>query len=155
FGPLRIRMGGFLGHVLSWLERTLRLIGRGLLVALRHGRPEVVYAWSSLAVPAGLVGGALLRRPAIGALFRAFLYPHLGSLRGRLNYFEEVVAFKSPVDRLLIVNDGTRGDDVARAMRVPDSRVRFWMHGLDLDVCAAAMEADGRAELALPADAPL
>jgi glycosyltransferase involved in cell wall biosynthesis len=155
FGPLRIRMGGFLGHVLSWLERTLRLIGRGLLVALRHGRPEVVYAWSSMAVPAGLVCGRLLRRPTIGALFGTFLYPHLGSRRGRLAYFEEVVAFKSPVDRLLIVNDGTRGDDVARALHVPDSRVRFWMHGLDLGACAAAMEADGRAELALPADAPL
>jgi phosphatidyl-myo-inositol dimannoside synthase len=29
------------------------------------------------------------------------------------------------------------------------------MHGLDLDACAAAMEADGRADLGLPADTPL
>lgn len=155
FGPLRLRAGGFFGHVVSWVERTLRLTGRGLLVALRHGRPEVVYAWSSLAVPAGFVCGRLLRRPAIGALFGTFLYPHLGSLRGRLNHFEEVVAFKSPVDRLLILNDGTRGNDVAHALGVPDARVRFWMHGLDLDACAEAMEADGRAELGLPANAPL
>jgi glycosyltransferase involved in cell wall biosynthesis len=108
-----------------------------------------------MTVPAGFCCGFLLRRPTIGALFGTFLYPHLATRRERIGHFEEIAAFKSPVDRLLIVNDGTRGDDVARALGVPDSRVRFWMHGLDLEACDAAREADGRAELDLPADVPL
>src|SRR5262249_4010737 len=83
------------------------------------------------------------------------LYPYLGTRRGRLGHFEEIVAFKTPVDRLLIVNDGTRGDEVARALGVPESRVRFWMHGLDLASCDAAREEDGRSELDLPHDGPL
>jgi glycosyltransferase involved in cell wall biosynthesis len=72
-----------------------------------------------------------------------------------LGQFEEAIAFKSPVDRLVITNDGTRGDEVARALAVPKSRVRFWMNGIDLESCAAAMEADGRSELDLPVAAPL
>jgi glycosyltransferase involved in cell wall biosynthesis len=155
FGPLRLPSRGYAGYLISWFERTIRLIGRGVAVAMRHGRPTVVYAWSSLTVPAGLCCGLLLRRPTIGALFGTFLYPHLGSRRGRLNLFQEILAFKSPVDRLLILNDGTRGDDVARALGVPESRVRFWMHGLDLECCSAAREAHGRAQLALPSDVPL
>jgi glycosyltransferase involved in cell wall biosynthesis len=88
-------------------------------------------------------------------LFGTFLYPNLGQKRDSLMNFEEFIAFKSPVDRLIILNDGTRGDEVARSLRLPDARVRFWMHGLDLDSCAAAMEADGRAELGLPPNVPL
>jgi glycosyltransferase involved in cell wall biosynthesis len=155
FGPLRIPAKEAPGRALSWLERTIRLTGRGLGIAMRHGRPRVVYAISALTVPAGVCSGRLLRRPTIGALFGTFVYPHLGSRRGRLNHFEEIVAFKSRVDRLLILNDGTRGDEVARALGVPESRVRFWMHGLDLESCTAAREVDGRAELGLPADGPL
>jgi glycosyltransferase involved in cell wall biosynthesis len=155
FGPLRVPAKGFVGHSINWLERTTRLTVRGLRVARRHGRPQVVYAWSSMTVPAGFFCGFLLRRPTIGALFGTFLYPHLATRRERIGHFEEIAAFKSPVDRLLIVNDGTRGDDVARVLGVPDSRVRFWMHGLDLEACDDAREAAGRAELDLPADVPL
>jgi glycosyltransferase involved in cell wall biosynthesis len=155
FGPLRLPTRGAAGHGISWLERTVRLFGRGLAIAVRNGRPRVIYAMSSLTIPAGVCCGVLLRRPTIGALFGTFLYPHMSTWRARLGHFEEIAAFKSPVDRLLILNDGTRGDEVARALGVPDSRVRFWMHGLDLENCDAARQAHGRTELGLPLSVPL
>jgi phosphatidylinositol alpha-1,6-mannosyltransferase len=114
-----------------------------------------VYAVSALTIPAGVVCGALLRRPTIGELLGTYLHPHLDEKYARLRHFEEVIAFKSPVDRLLILNDGTRGDEVARTLGTPGSRVRFWMHGLDLEACSAAMKSDARAELGLPAGVPL
>lgn len=155
YGPLRLSAKGYAGPAIRWLERTIRLVASGLRVANQEGRPVVVYAWSSLAIPASVCCGRLLRRPTIGALFGTFLYPYLDSRRDRLSHFEEVIAFKSPVDRLLILNDGTRGDEVASKLGVPDSRVRFWMHGLDLESCTAAREADGRVGLSLPANVPL
>lgn len=155
FGPLRLPTRGVVGYGISWLERTVRLFGRGLGIAVKNGRPRVIYSMSSLTIPAGVCCGLLLRRPTIGALFGTFLYPHLSTRRARLGHFDEIVAFKSPVDRLLILNDGTRGDEVARALGVPDSRVRFWMHGLDLESCDAARQADGRTELGLPLNVPL
>lgn len=155
YGSLRLTFEGNSGRAIAWLERTIRLALQGLKVAISHGRPQVVYAFSALTIPAAVSCGLILRRPTIGALFGTFLYPHLGRKRGLLSQFEEFVAFKSRVDRLIILNDGTRGDDVAHALGVPDARVRFWMHGLDMESCASAMEADGRAELGLPSGVPL
>jgi glycosyltransferase involved in cell wall biosynthesis len=155
YGPLRVAFPGYLGRWIALLERTLRLAVRGVALALRDGRPCVVYGLSPLTVPGALCCGFFLRCPKVGALLGTFLFPQLGRRSGLLGQFEEVIAFKSPVDRLVILNDGTRGDDVARALKVPDTRVRFWMHGLDLDACTAAMERRGRAELGLPAGVPL
>jgi glycosyltransferase involved in cell wall biosynthesis len=155
YRPPRFAPSGYLGRWVGWLERTIRLTTASVRVAVRHGRPRLVYALSSLTIPAGVLSGFLLRRPTIGALFGTYLHPYLGTIRGRASLFEEIIAFKSPVDRLLIVNDGTRGDEVAHALGVPDSRVRFWMHGLDFEACSAAMQSDARSELGLPADVPI
>jgi glycosyltransferase involved in cell wall biosynthesis len=149
------RLGGFAGRLLAWLSRTTRVTTRALRVARAHGQPSVVYAFSSLTIPAAVLSGLLLRRPTIGSLFGTFLFPVLGRKRALVAHFEEVVAFKSPLDRLVILNDGTRGNDVARALRVPDARVRFWMHGLDVDACTEALKSDGRGDLGLPAAVPL
>lgn len=140
---------GYLGQWVTWLLRTVRLILTSLGVARGHGRPRLVYAFSSLAIPAGVCCGMLFRRPTMGALFGTFLYPHLGRPLELLRRLDEVLAFKAPLDRLVILNDGTRGDEVARALRVPEERVRFWMHGLDLDACSAAMDAGAPPELGI------
>lgn len=145
-----VRVPGYLGQWLRWSLRTARMTVKSLGVARTHGRPLLVYALSSLAIPAGVCCGLLFRRPKIGALFGTFLYPYLGRRNELLRRLDEVLAFKAPLDRLVILNDGTRGDEVAHALGVPEERVRFWMHGLDLDACSAAMEADARPELGLP-----
>lgn len=115
---------GYLGNWVTLLLRTVRLTLKSLGVARGHGRPGLVYAFSSLALPAGVCCGMLFRRPTIGALFATFLYPYLGQRVELLRRFDEVLAFKAPLDRLVILNDGTRGDEVARALRVPEERIR-------------------------------
>jgi glycosyltransferase involved in cell wall biosynthesis len=119
-------------------------------------RPAAVYGFSALATPAAALAGHLLRAPSIGALFGTFLHPALGRWRRLAQHVEEVVAFKTPVDRLVILDDGTRGDDVARWFHVPQQRLRFWMHGVDIDRCVTASR-DGsiRADLCLSEDTPL
>lgn len=141
---------GHLGRSVALLLRTVKLTLKSLGVARGHGRPGLVYAFSSHAIPAGVCCGMLFRRPTIGALFGTFLHPYLGRRVELLRRVDEVLAFKAPLDRLVILNDGTRGDEVARALRVPEERLRFWMHGLDLDACSAAMGASARSELGLP-----
>jgi len=140
---------GYLGQWVTLLLRTVRLTLKSLQVARVHGRPGLVYAFSSHAIPATVCCGMLFRRPTIGALFGTFLYPYLGRRLELLRRLDEVLAFKSPLDRLVILNDGTCGDEVARALRVPQERIRFWMHGLDLDACSAAMDASARSELGI------
>jgi glycosyltransferase involved in cell wall biosynthesis len=43
----------------------------------------------------------------------------------------ELLAFKLPCRYLVITNDGTRGDEMAKRLRVPDARVKYFMDGAD------------------------
>lgn len=155
YGSARPPLHGYVGRWLTWLERTVRLTVRGTTLALRKGRPDVVLAFSAATVPAAVCIGALLRRPTVGVLFGTFLHPAVERRRGLIGNFEEAIAFKCPVDRLIVNNDGTRGDEVARALGVPEQRLRFWMNGVDLDACAAAAAAPDREESGITQDRPL
>jgi glycosyltransferase involved in cell wall biosynthesis len=81
----------------------------------------------------------------------------VGDWRRLLGSFEEVVAFRTPVDRLVLLNDGTQADLVANALRVPPARVSFLMHGVDFEACDRARSAadSARAALGVANDQPL
>jgi glycosyltransferase involved in cell wall biosynthesis len=129
-----------LSRVRSWIDLQRRLIVTGRAAG---GRPDLVYGLSALATPtAGLLGRAW-RVPSIGKLYGTFLLPTVGSPVNMALQFEETLAFLSPVTRLVVHDDGTGGDTVARALRIPDKRVCFWRNGVDHMACARAMrEAD-------------
>jgi glycosyltransferase involved in cell wall biosynthesis len=86
---------------------------------------------SALSAPAAWVLKHTSGAPAVVRLFGTFLYPHIDNRWGLLKNFEELIAFKLPVDRLVITNDGTLADVVARRLGVPSERVLFWMNGVD------------------------
>lgn len=143
------------GRLLGSAITTWRFTRRSLSIARRR-RPAVIYGLSALAIPASALTGLVLRRPSIGVLYGTFFYPALGHPLEMLRRHEELIAFKLPLDRLVILDDGTRGDEVARRLRVPEKRVRFWMHGVDVEECSAARDgASIRDYLGLPLDAEL
>src|SRR4051812_27196815 len=109
---------------------TLRLLVRAVRLGRQLEGLRAVYGLSALTIPAAAIAARLLRRPSVGHLFGTFLHPALGSMRGRLFQLDEWIAFKTPVTRLVMLDDGTRGDVVARCLGVPAARFRFWMHGL-------------------------
>jgi len=150
-GTSRILPGRLLGSAVT----TWRFTRRSLAIARRR-RPAVVYGLSALAIPAAMLTSLALGRPSIGVLYGTFFYPTLGHPLQMLRRHEELIAFKLPVDRLVILNDGTRGDEVAERLRVPASRVRFWMHGVDVEECSTARAGESiRDHLGLPADSRL
>src|SRR5207253_2818887 len=91
------RVPGHLGQWVTWFLRSVSLTLKSIGVARAHGRPRLVYALSSLAIPAGVCCGLLFRRPTIGALFGTFLYPYLGRRDELLRRLDEVLAFKAPL----------------------------------------------------------
>jgi len=157
-GPLRTPRLGYAGRVALWLEQITRFALRGMLVSRRGRRPDLFYGMSALTIPSAWFCGRFSSRPAIGLLFGTFLFPRLESTSKMLrSSFEEVVAFKTPLDRLVVLDDGTRGDRVAAWLGVPPTRLRYWMHGVDRSECQAACAnpSSVRAELGLPTHGPL
>ncbi len=66
------------------------------------------------------------------------------------------LAMKVPVDRLIITNDGSRGDVVAEWAGVDESRLRFWRNGVDKTLHLPDFDRNSfKKALGLPAESPL
>lgn len=143
-GPLR-RLG-------AWRSLTRALEAEGARLPA-----DLVYGIGGFAVPAAARVGARLSVPSIGLILGTFLAPAMHSRLRLALAFEEVRAFRAPVTVLEVLDDGTRGDEVAERLGVTPERLRFWMHGVDRAACehAVAERGGARAELGLPADRPL
>jgi len=53
---------------------------------------------------------------------------------GFLKFIPSAAAMLIPVHLTIMTNDGTRGDRVLKAMRVPQTRWRFWLNGVQKDM---------------------
>jgi glycosyltransferase involved in cell wall biosynthesis len=143
----------------TWVERTRHLLAAASASRREFGRPDLVYGFSAMAIPAAAISASLWRRPSVGKLFGTFLLPSVGHVRRLVGGWDEALGFCAPVTRLVVHDDGTGGDVVARWLRVPPARLRFWRNGVDRDACDAARRSVDhlslRAEIGLAARTPL
>jgi glycosyltransferase involved in cell wall biosynthesis len=97
------------------------------------GRPDLVYGYMPQASIAAYFVSRLYSIPNITRLFGIFLYTSLTSPQDLFLHMEflELLSFKLPCRYLVITNDGTRGDEMAKRLRVPDARVKYFMDGAD------------------------
>ena len=123
--PLFKRMEG---RTFVWFFFMILSFKKALQIAKKN-KPDVVYGYEIFGALPGYVLSKLLRVPLILRFQGTILYPHLGK-KSILPFFVHVVAFKIPADLIVITNDGTRGDLVAKYLRVPERRIRFWFNGL-------------------------
>jgi len=120
----------FLSQVMSWFLfnfRSLALIRR----LSRNESFDLVYGHTALSGPATYLVGRMYRIPSIIRLYGTFLYPCLGSCHRMLLNFQEIIGFRLPVTQLIVTNDGTQGDKVAKELGVPNKKLRFWRNGVD------------------------
>jgi glycosyltransferase involved in cell wall biosynthesis len=136
FGPFRsallLEPSGRPGAGMRWKA----FLSAMLVAAIRHGvrlardvRPVVTYG----ILPTGALAAAAIGRrtgtPNVTRLFGTHLAPVHGlALAG---HAWEVAAFKAPADLVIVTDDGTLGDEVARRLRVSERRLRFLMNGVD------------------------
>jgi glycosyltransferase involved in cell wall biosynthesis len=112
-------------------------------------RPNLLYG----ILPTGALAASLLRlltrRPNVTRLFGTHLAPVHGV--AHLAHAWEVAAFKAPAAALVVTDDGTLGDRVARRLRVPAERFHFLMNGVDETFAdgGGPTRAEARASLAL------
>lgn len=136
FGPTRspLLLESPPGYIagLRWKAFLAAMLGAAVRRGLRLRRevdPVLVYG----ILPTGaLAAAAVAWRAGIPNVTRLF-GTHLAGVQGAAlaGHFWEVAAFKVPARLLLMTNDGTQGDTVARRLNVPPDRVRFLMNGVD------------------------
>jgi glycosyltransferase involved in cell wall biosynthesis len=70
--------------------------------------------------------------------------------------FEQLVALRCPQDAWIVLDDGTRGDEILRARGIPRDRIHFLPNGLNLEWMDRREDrAAARARLGLPPNAPV
>lgn len=135
------------------MNARLRTVGRRVS---RASPPDLVLALSTNTVPAASSIASAVGAPLVAQSFGTVFYESLGSRLGRIEMFQDVLAFRFPVDHWLIHNDGTRGDRAAAALGVPSERLSFWAHGIDRAACLRAAERrTARETLGLQPETPL
>jgi glycosyltransferase involved in cell wall biosynthesis len=98
----------------------------------RRRRFDLVYAHNQYAAMAGLIVAKMLGVPNVTRLYGTFLADLMKKPLVWLRYPVAAAGYLVPHDLLICCNDGTRGDEVARKLRIDQSRFRFWQNGVDL-----------------------
>jgi glycosyltransferase involved in cell wall biosynthesis len=109
----------------------------GLLKALqvlRKVRPNIVYGSTPMAALVSGVLAKLYHLPRISRLYGSLLYFY--KLQGRwewlyYHYPAEIAVFKWPGDALILTNDGTRSDLLAKRFGSSPEKVLFLLNGVD------------------------
>lgn len=112
---------------------TLFAVRRGLKIA-RAIKLDVVYAFNEWAAAAAWIVAKACKVPNVTRLFGTFISSVSSSKFYKLRYPVGILGFKVPCDYLIVLNDGTHGDQVAKALKVPESRLKFWRDGINLDL---------------------
>jgi len=128
--PLPIRLTSRVLRYLAYLAfGTVNAVCVG-----RRIRPDIVIGYHYHgAVPAHWTA-RLLGVPNLTRLFGTQLGRILGHPLKMMGAFMQILAFKTPAAYILMHDDGSQGDRVARRLGVPAERLRFWRDGFDPDL---------------------
>lgn len=120
-------------RLLSDLSRGIR---KGYVVARNH-QPDVIYAVAGFSAIIGYGLSKLTGVPNITRLFGTTLY---GACNGRisakviLQRWQDFCNFVVPSEYLIITDDGSQADRLARILKVKRDRLKFWMNGVDKNI---------------------
>ncbi|MCD6476851.1 MAG: glycosyltransferase family 4 protein [Candidatus Aenigmarchaeota archaeon] len=122
---------------ISWFFNKLKyfifiiLATRKALKISKRYKPSLVYAITYYGAPVGYLISKVKKISNITRLYGTFLFPMLNNKLKLFLHFDEVLAFKFPCKALILTNDGTQGDIVAKRLRVPKNKIKFWINGVD------------------------
>ncbi len=146
--PLHEKMSG---RLLLWFLFMVFSFRKTLEIA-KKTRPDIIYGYEIFgALPAYFLS-RIFRTPLITRFQGTVLYPHLGK-KSLFLLFNQILAFKVPADFIIITDDGTHGDLVAKSLKVSEKKVKFWMNGLDKDMHPTVDLLALKEKLGLPAAA--
>ncbi len=136
----------WLVNLVTCVLLTISLVLEAMRARRRaKGKFDLVYAHNQYAALAGWIVGRILNVPNVTRLYGTFLADLAKRPLVWLRYPVAAAGYLVPHSLLICCNDGTRGDEVARKLRIDLSRFRFWQNGVDLPTDRPS---DTRADLA-------
>ena len=138
--PMDVGWGGAVGEVLRW-RRYVSFRNRMVAAAYhvsQQRRPDVVIGVGAYAAQAAHRVALSCGVHNVTRLFGQSLILHMhddGRIHNPIRFyanFPEVLALRTPCAALIMHDDGSRGDLVARRLGVPADRLHFWRDGVDI-----------------------
>jgi glycosyltransferase involved in cell wall biosynthesis len=112
----------------------LLVVPRSLRLA-RHLSADAVLGLSYYSTMATRMCARRLGIPSVAKLFGVMDLVHTEwpALKYWFKNFEQIAGMSFPQDAWIILNDGTRGDEVARSRGIPEDRIHFLPNGVNLE----------------------
>ncbi len=135
---------------LLWLPLFRLIVGPRALRLARKLRPHFILGHSHYTAPVARHCRKRLGIPAGVKLFGVMDLVHTHWPRARYIFknFEQLIALRYPQDVWIVLDDGTRGDEMLQRTGIPADRIRFLPNGLDLEWQSFPFDrADARASI--------
>jgi len=102
----------------------------GLKIA-REIKPDIIIGYTNYsAIPSFLIS-KIMRIPYVYRENGTWsLYDDIQTFWGRIKRFDAILAFKLPCAAMILTDDGTRSNLVAKFFRVPSHKIYFWKNGI-------------------------
>jgi len=137
---------------LNWIIFILESVIKGLR-ASRLFKPDFCYGYEVHGVPPAFIVAKILGIPCVARYMGTAVPLVLSRFLTWIRWTEHTVAYKLPVDQVIMANDGTFGDKVLLKMGVPSGKIKFWMNGVEKDkILGRDGLLDVRESLGLPPD---
>ena len=137
---IQIRKLGFFFKVAWWLWFQWMSFIKAQQLHAKH-EFDVVYGYEIYGVPVAKVLSKLWHVPVVSRFQgTSFGVGWLTRRFRKIRAWEHLVGLRTPVDLVIMTDDGTQGDRVLSSLGVNMDRVKFWMNGVDWDPFKILME---------------
>lgn len=128
---IKIKKIGFFAKIIWWIWFQIIAFIKALQIH-RKNNIDVVYGYEIYGVPVAKLLSKIWKVPIVsrfqGSILRlVWMKKKFWQLRA----WEYIVAYKIPSDLIIMTNDGSQGDRLLLQMGVDNSKMKFWLNGID------------------------
>jgi len=129
----KIKKISFIANAIWWLYFQIKSFLIGYKITKKE-KINVFYAYEITGALTVKILSFIFHKPAISRFQGTILAPWVGKKLWKIRLWQHILAFKTPVNLLIMANDGTQGDQVLRHLRVNMNKVEFWTNGVNKDI---------------------
>lgn len=149
----QVRKVGWVFDTLAWF--TFRWSAWRIVRRICATDPvDLVYGYEIYGVPVARKAADRFGLPMVARYQGTLMSTRMTEHTWRQRYHKHVAALETPADLYVMTNDGTDGRRVLTELGADESRIRFWMNGVDKTIAEnAPSRSNARRELGIAEDA--